>query len=106
MPFKIIKNLPEKNPLPGCHLRVIHTENMTSAYWEIDAGSNIPDHNHPNEQIMNMIEGEFELTIAGESKHMVPGMVAIIPSSVSHSGKAVTDCRVIDVFYPVREDLK
>ena len=61
MPFKIIKDLAEKYPLPGCHLRVIHTEHMTSAYWEIDAGSDIPDHNHPNEQIMNLIEGEFEL---------------------------------------------
>jgi quercetin dioxygenase-like cupin family protein len=106
MPFKIIKNLAEKYPLPGCLLRVIHAQSMTSAYWEIDAGSIIPDHSHPHEQIMNLIEGEFELSIGGESRHMKPGMVAVIPSNVAHSGRAITACRVIDVFHPVREDLK
>lgn len=25
---------------------------------------------------------------------------------VPHSGRALTDCRVIDVFYPVREDYR
>jgi len=106
MPFQIIKNLAEKIPVPGCHLRAVHAKTMTSAYWEIDAGSIIPDHNHPHEQIMNLIEGEFELTIDGESKHMKPGMMAVIPSNASHSGRAITDCRVIDVFHPVREDMK
>ena len=106
MPFHIIKDLDEKLPLPGCHLRVVHTEFLTSAYWEIEAGSNIPEHAHPNEQIMNLIEGTFELTVDGESKTMEPGMIAVIPQNAPHSGKAVTLSRVIDVFYPVREDLK
>jgi len=54
--------------------------------------------------VVNMIEGEFELTIAGETRRLGPASVAIIPSNAPHSGRAVTDCRIIDAFYPIRED--
>ena len=35
---------------------------------------------------------------------MSPGDVAIIPSNIRHAGYAETDCQIIDVFYPIRED--
>jgi quercetin dioxygenase-like cupin family protein len=35
---------------------------------------------------------------------MKTGSVAVIPSNARHSGKAVTACRILDVFYPLRED--
>ncbi|NOY99054.1 MAG: cupin domain-containing protein, partial [Chloroflexi bacterium] len=35
-----------------------------------------------------------------------PGAVAVIPPDVPHAGRAVTDCRIIDVFYPTREEYK
>ncbi len=35
-----------------------------------------------------------------------PGMTAFIPSGVVHSGKAFTECKVIDFFIPVREDYR
>jgi len=31
-------------------------------------------------------------------------MVVLIPSDAKHSGKALTDCTIIDIFNPVRED--
>jgi hypothetical protein len=30
----------------------------------------------------------------------------VLAPNVVHSGKAVTDCRVVDVFHPVREDFR
>jgi len=56
--------------------------------------------------VANIIEGEFELTIDNETKILKPGDVAVIPSNAVHSGKAITDCRILDVFYPVREDYR
>jgi quercetin dioxygenase-like cupin family protein len=55
---------------------------------------------------VHVLEGEFELTVAGETKILKPGQVAVIPSNVPHSGKALTKCYIIDAFYPVREDYR
>jgi quercetin dioxygenase-like cupin family protein len=55
---------------------------------------------------VHILEGEFELTVAGEIKILKPGQVAVIASNVPHSGKALTQCRIIDAFYPVREDYR
>lgn len=101
-----LADIEEKQMLPGLHVRFVHSENMTFAYWNIDAGAALPDHKHPHEQVVNIIEGDFELTVDGEPRIIKPGDVVIIPGNVSHSGKAVTNSRIIDVFYPIREDYK
>jgi quercetin dioxygenase-like cupin family protein len=41
-----------------------------------------------------------------EEKRLGPGSVVIIPPHAVHSGKSVTRSRVIDVFYPIREDYR
>lgn len=101
-----LKNLEEKEPVPGYKVRFVHSDNMTFAYWTIDMNSALPEHSHPHEQVVNIIEGRFELTVGGEAIVIEPGEVVVIPSHVPHSGKSITDCRIIDVFYPVREDYK
>jgi len=35
---------------------------------------------------------------------MKAGDIAVIPSNAIHSGQAITDCQLLDVFSPVRED--
>lgn len=91
---------------PGHRARFVHAKNMTVAHWRIDAGSSIPEHDHPHEQVVNMIAGRYELTVAGKPLLLEPGMVVVIPSGVRHSGRAITDALLLDVFYPVREDYR
>lgn len=90
--------------IPGYFAKTLHGEQMTVVYWDAKAGSILPEHSHVNEQISNFIEGEFELIINGETKILQPGDLAIIKPHSIHSGKAITDCKIIDVFYPKRED--
>ncbi|MCJ7525733.1 MAG: cupin domain-containing protein, partial [Candidatus Aminicenantes bacterium] len=71
-----------------------------------EAGAALPSHAHAHEQVANVSEGEFELTIDGVATILKPGQVALIPGGVSHCGRAVSACKIIDVFYPVREDYK
>ena len=106
MYFQNLEDIQEREIVPGYRARFIHAEGMTLAYWEVDAGAALPEHSHPHEQIANVLEGEFELTVAGESKVLVPGQVAVIPGDVPHSGRAISDCRLIDAFQPAREDYR
>ena len=106
MPFLNLDELEEKQMVPGFKGHFVHSENMTFAYWDIEAGAVLPEHSHPHEQVASMIAGEFELTVNGETKVLRPGSVAIVPSDAVHSGRAITICRIIDVFYPVREDYR
>ena len=104
--YKILSDIEPREVIKGYHGRFIHTENYTLGYWEVEAGSEIPLHSHVHTQTTQVIEGRFEMTVGGETRVYEPGMVVIIPSHVEHGGKAITDCKLYDVFCPVREDYK
>lgn len=106
MPTVDLSKLQPVERIPGYFGRFVHSEHMTVAYWEIKAGSPIPEHDHPHEQIMTVTDGAFELVVDGVPKLLRAGMVEIIPPGVRHGGRAVTDCRVVDTFSPVREDYR
>ena len=106
MAFIDLSGMQEKEIVPGFHGRFVHTDNMTFVYWDIDAGSALPEHSHAHEQVVNVIEGELQLTADSETRIMGPGQVAVLPGNVRHSAKGITDCKVIDVFCPVREDYR
>jgi quercetin dioxygenase-like cupin family protein len=106
MLFLNLRDLEEKEPMPGFRGRFVHSENMTLAYWDIAAGAPLPEHSHASEQITMIIEGELRFTVNGETNVLGPGAVAIVQSKAIHSGEALTRCRLIDVFYPVREDYR
>ncbi len=101
-----LNSIDEKEIVSGYFARFIHSENMTIAYWNIKAGSSLPAHSHPHEQISSIIKGEFELTVDGTHHLLKADNVFIIHSGIPHSGKAITDCKIIDTFYPVREDYR
>lgn len=104
MPFIDKDSLPSKELFPGYVAKMVHTETMTIVYWSIKAGAAIPEHHHVHEQVTNVLNGSFELVVDGEPKLLKPGIVAFIPSNVTHYGHAVTDCEMLDVFSPVRSD--
>lgn len=89
--------------MPGFNGRIIHAERMSLVFWEVEAGAEVPEHHHENEQIMHVLEGTFHLAVNGQGRDYGPGAVVVIPSGNPHSGRAITACRLMDVFSPVRE---
>ena len=104
--LKLIKNIEQKEILAGFKGRFVHTNSSTIVFWEIEKGSVLPEHSHFPEQTTQVIEGKLEMTINNETLVLEPGMIVSIPSNVTHSGKALTTCKVTDTFCPVREDYK
>lgn len=101
-----LKNIPPKELAPGLTGYYAHGTNMTFGLVEIKAGSNLPMHSHPHEQITYILEGQLDMTIDRKECKLTAGMYYVIPSNVLHGAVAVTDCKVIDVFNPVREDYR
>lgn len=106
MYLKDLTSIPAKEMFPGYTGRFIHTDTMTFAFWEVKAGSRVPEHSHIHEQVAYIMEGQFELTVNGQPLLLEPGKTAVIPSGINHSGVAITDCVLLDVFSPVREDYR
>ena len=98
--------LPTRELAPGFHARLVHTDRLTIARVDIVAGSALPEHAHPHEQVTTLLDGDFELTVAGEAHRLRPGQVVVIPGGVRHSARAFTACRVMDVFQPARDDYR
>ncbi|MDP2067620.1 MAG: cupin domain-containing protein [Lutibacter sp.] len=101
-----ISNIEQKEIIKGFNGRFFHTNSFTITFWEIEEGAILPEHSHIHEQSTQVIEGKLQLVIDGVSTVLEPGMIANIPSNVIHSGKALTNCKVTDVFSPTREDYK
>ena len=61
-------------------------------------------HTHPHEQVGYVIQGRFELTLAGEVTTIGSGDTYYVSSGVEHGVVALEDGILLDVFTPQRED--
>jgi quercetin dioxygenase-like cupin family protein len=106
MPVHTLDALDRSEELPGYLGAFTHGENLSVAHWSVAAGAEFPEHSHPHEQVSIVTEGEFELTLDGTPEVLRPGRIAVIPPDTPHSGRARTQCAILDVFSPVREDYR
>ncbi len=104
MPFFKADDLDKLEIAPGIEARIVTAKTMTVAHVSLAKGAVLAEHTHVHEQVVNVIDGELEITVAGEAHLLVPGTSLVLPSNVPHSGRAITEVKVIDVFHPVRED--
>ena len=101
-----VRGLPVRELFAGYRAQIVHSDRMSFSYVDIDAGASFTEHDHPHEQVINVLEGTFELTIESDTQVLHPGDVAIVPPNARHRGTARTRCRILDVFAPVREEYR
>ena len=104
--FNQFSNIPVKEIAPGFFSKLIHTDHNTINFLEVTPGSSIPLHQHPHEQSSFVLEGEFEMTVGEETQLLTADTFVLIPGNVRHGGRAITHCKLIDIFSPVREDYR
>lgn len=75
---------------------------------ELAAGSRLPEHRHPHEQVAHVVTGRLRFTIdgpGGETRDLGAGESIYLASNVPHAVEALEATTVIDTFSPPREDL-
>lgn len=93
-----------KEIIPGFKGKFVHTKNNTLAWWEIEQGAILPRHSHIHEQVTQVLEGSFQLTVGNETHICKPGKIKVIPPNVEHEGVALTHCKIFDLFAPTRPE--
>ena len=92
--------------IPGLRFRPVAGERLLVNFASYEPGTTVPEHAHEEEQMTFVLEGEFEFTIAGETRTLTPGTVAHVPSFVPHAARTgETGCVQVDVFSPPRRTM-
>lgn len=73
--------------------------------WTMKAGAVVPAHSHPHEQVAHMLTGIMRMRVGDRWLDCKAGDVVVIPGGTEHEAAFPTDCEVIDVFSPPREDM-
>ena len=89
----------------GYVARAVHGDQLTLAVVEVDAGAELPEHKHANEQLGMVVEGSVVFRVADETRELKPGSVWCIAADTPHTVTAgVAGAVVIDVFSPPRRE--
>lgn len=71
---------------------------------ELAAGSVLPVHSHPQEQIAHVISGRVRFNVDGQTREVGAGESLYLASNVPHGAETLEAAVVIDTFSPPRDD--
>ncbi|MFY9616279.1 MAG: cupin domain-containing protein [Candidatus Dormiibacterota bacterium] len=104
-PFQHFNDASVKKVWEGIEARSVNGERMTVALVDLGPNAAALPHQHENEQMGFVIQGEMEMTIDGETRNLRAGDTYTIPSNVHHAAVAGPNGAVVcDIFAPTRAD--
>ena len=83
---------------------VAHGKTMYQMLATLAAGSRMPEHSHPQEQIVHILEGKMRLLVDGVPHELSTGDSFYLASNVPHAVETHLPTRVLDTFSPPRKD--
>ena len=90
---------------PGIRRRThAHGRTMYQMMAELEAGSWMPAHSHPQEQIVHILSGRMNLIVEGVAHQLKTGDSFYLASNVPHAVETLEKTRVLDTFSPPRDD--
>jgi quercetin dioxygenase-like cupin family protein len=91
--------------VPGIRRRTVtHGASMYQMIAQLDAGSRMPEHKHPQEQVVHILEGKMRLIVSGEPHELSGGESFYLASNIPHGVETIEDTMVLDTFSPPRDD--
>jgi len=98
-----------KNPwieiCPGIKRQTVTSgKTMYQMTAHLEAGSKMPEHQHPQEQIVHILEGRMKLIVNGTPHELTTGDSFYLASNVPHGVETIEDTRVLDTFSPPRDE--
>jgi len=96
-----------KNPwieiCPGIKRQtLVSGKTMYQMLATLEAGSKMPAHQHPQEQIVHILSGRMKLIVDGTPHELKAGNSHYLASNVPHGVETMEETRVLDTFSPPR----
>jgi unsaturated pyranuronate lyase len=70
----------------------------------LEPGSTMPEHRHPQEQIVHVVQGRMKLIVEGVAHELCAGDSFYLGSNVPHGVETIEETRVLDTFSPPRDE--
>lgn len=70
---------------PGIFGATVHTPQLTATLYRYQPGSSWEEHQHPQDQITTVLEGEIDFVVDGQPVHLKAGQLATLPGWTPHS---------------------
>src|SRR5690242_17474910 len=107
--WSMVHSMKPENPTieicPGITRRTVaHGNTMYQMLATLAAGSRMPAHSHPQEQIVHMLEGKMRLIVDGVPHELSTGDSFYLASNISHGVETLSATGVVDTFSPPRND--
>lgn len=100
-----MKENPWIDIVPGIRRRTIaNGATMYQMMARLDAGSRMPEHKHPQEQIVHILDGRMKLIVAGVSHELKRGDSFYLAANIPHGVETIEETMVLDTFSPPRDD--
>lgn len=98
---------PEYEVADGVTFQPVYGRNVLLNFVTFGPGTGFPRHQHPEEQLGMVVDGEMQLTIGAETRVAHAGDVYVIPPNVHHAGRTGdVACVVLDIFAPPRSGFR
>jgi len=75
---------------PGIFGATVHTPQLTATLYRYAPGSSWEEHQHPQDQITTVLEGEIDFIVDGTPVRLVTGELATLPGGTPHSATLPT----------------
>lgn len=72
------------SPYAGILRRVVTTTKATVTEYRFEPGATFPIHDHPEEQITLVLDGEIAFTAGDQRRELRAGAWSVVPGDVAH----------------------